>query len=180
MRQLDEKLESLGVRHRLGIYDGPHDWPPSDLATRAAEWMELQAMKSGARPKDAALAAAWLAKASQEAAALEAAGKKGDALVRYREIAVDFDGLADVAEARAAADRLGKDRDAEAQIAKQRRLEEDEDKLFADVSGICSRICGPTTRCRRSASRRTFGCPRSTRTRSPGRPRRSSSRPSGS
>jgi hypothetical protein len=38
--------------HRLAIFNGGHVWLPSELAVEAIEWMELQAMKTGLKPKD--------------------------------------------------------------------------------------------------------------------------------
>ena len=109
MRELDRTLASLGAAHRLAIFDGPHGWPPPEVCGRAVRWMELAAMRGGLRPRDEPLVAGWLALASREAAALETAGRKGEALARYREVAEDFEGLADSAAVRAPRDRLEKD-----------------------------------------------------------------------
>jgi len=134
MRQLEPTLEALGIRHRLAVFDGPHDWPTPAVAIRAVEWMELEAMRSGLRERDEALLARWLARASEEAGALEAAGQKGEALVRYREAAQDFGGLTDTAGLTAAVARLEKDPEAARQIERQARLEQEEDRTFHEVS----------------------------------------------
>jgi len=133
MRQLDKTLASLGNAHRLVVFEGSHTWPPAADCTRAIEWMELSAMRSGRRSRDERLLAEWLARASQEAAALEAAGRKGEALVRYREIAEDFDGLADVSSVRASLERLEKDREARREIERQEHLEKEEDAELAEA-----------------------------------------------
>jgi len=49
MRQLDRALTSP---HRLAVFEGGHVWLSSELAIDAVEWMELQAMKSGLKPRD--------------------------------------------------------------------------------------------------------------------------------
>ena len=49
MRQLDR---ALTTPHHLEIFKGGHVWLSSELALQAVEWMELQAMKSGLRPRD--------------------------------------------------------------------------------------------------------------------------------
>jgi len=49
MRTLDRTLTSP---HRLIIFEGGHVWLSSELAMQAVEWMELQAMKSGRKPRD--------------------------------------------------------------------------------------------------------------------------------
>ena len=49
MRRLDRELSTT---HRLVIFTGGHVWLSSDLALQAVEWMELQAMKAGLKPRD--------------------------------------------------------------------------------------------------------------------------------
>jgi predicted esterase len=133
MRRLDVTLEKLSATHRLSVFDGPHRWPPEEVCGRAVEWMELQAMRRGTRPRDDRLLAEWLAAASADAAGRESAGKKGEALERYREIAVDFEGLSDLAAVRANVDRLEKDRDATRALERQATLEATEDRTESDL-----------------------------------------------
>jgi predicted esterase len=133
MRRLDVTLAALSATHRLAVFDGPHRWPPEELCGRAIEWMELQAMRRGTRPRDEALISEWVARDAGQAAALETAGKKGEALARYREIAVDYGGLADLASVRGNVERLEKDRDAVKEIDRQRSLEEREDRTQEEI-----------------------------------------------
>src|SRR5262249_20747532 len=51
-RQLDRKLTTP---HPLEVFNGGHALPPDSVALDAIEWMELQAMKSGRKPKDDAV-----------------------------------------------------------------------------------------------------------------------------
>jgi len=46
---LDRTLRSP---HRVVVFEGGHTWLSSEAATEAVEWMELQAMTSGIRPRD--------------------------------------------------------------------------------------------------------------------------------
>ncbi len=105
MRQLDEKLAAAKATHRIADFPGGHAWPPPDLAREAVAWMELQAMKAGARPRDPKKVAELHADAVGRAAALEAAGRPAEASTAWAQSAEDFRGLADVAgdEAKAAA-----------------------------------------------------------------------------
>ena len=66
MRQLDHELASP---HRVVVFEGGHTWLSSELAIQAVEWMELQAMKSGRRPREVALMQQILAAREAEAAA---------------------------------------------------------------------------------------------------------------
>jgi predicted esterase len=111
MRSLEEKLESAKVPHRIAYFEGVHEWMPAELAGESVAWMELQAMKTGVRPKDADQIASLLAAARSRAAALESAGKLVDAWKAYGQAAEDFRGLADVAtveEVERKADELGR------------------------------------------------------------------------
>lgn len=46
---------SLKSPRRVVIFEGGHTWLPVEAATEGIEWMELQAMVSGARPRNQAL-----------------------------------------------------------------------------------------------------------------------------
>lgn len=39
-KRIDRELARYGHPHHLEIFDGPHEWMPQALATRAIEWME--------------------------------------------------------------------------------------------------------------------------------------------
>jgi poly(3-hydroxybutyrate) depolymerase len=52
MLNLDRTLRSP---HRVVVFEGGHTWLPVEAATEAVEWMELQAMTSGIRPRDQTL-----------------------------------------------------------------------------------------------------------------------------
>jgi predicted esterase len=135
MRELDATLAKLKATHRLAVFDGPHRWPPADVCLRAVEWMEREAMRAGLRPRDEALLAACLDSEAKAAAAIEAAGKKGEALERYRGIAVDNDGLTDLSAVKPALDRLEKDADARHAVEKQVKLEADERRTAEEAGG---------------------------------------------
>ena len=108
MLSLEEKLEAAKAPHRIVVFDGGHQWMQPELAAEAVAWMELQAMKSGVRPKDAGLIASLQSEARGRAAALEAAGKTVEAWRAYSHAAEDFGGLADVSEDEKKAAELGK------------------------------------------------------------------------
>jgi predicted esterase len=98
LRSLEEKLEAAKAPHRIVYFDGGHQWMSPELAGESVAWMELQAMKSGARPKDPDRIAVLQAEARGRAAALEAAGNRVEAQRAYAHAAEDFRGLASVEE----------------------------------------------------------------------------------
>jgi predicted esterase len=128
MRALDAALDEAKAAHRIAFFDGGHEWPPPDVGARALAWLELQAMRSGSRPGDEALAAKILAEDLAAAEALERAGDVAGACRRSTEAAEDARGLADTGAAAAKARALcGSDavrkatRDAERRDARDRR-----------------------------------------------------------
>jgi len=90
MRKLNRQLTSP---HRVRIFTGDHTWLPSDLAVEALGWMELQAMKSGMRPRDDAFIDATLAAGKKQLASIT---DKGELYTETAALAADFKGLRDV------------------------------------------------------------------------------------
>jgi predicted esterase len=126
MMDLEPRLQDAGITYRLESFDGVHQWPPEPLAIRALDWMELQAMKAGTRPKDPALVDALWKAALERARAAEAAGDLFEASRAWSGAADDFAGLRDTAEAVAKAAEL------KASPALQRDLKEREARLKQD------------------------------------------------
>jgi dienelactone hydrolase len=129
MRRLDRTLAKLGAKHRLAVFDGRHSWCPAAVCAEGVEWLELQAMKSALRPKDAALVDRLLRDRVERAAAAEAAGRLSEALVRYSEAAEDFRGLGDTAAAEASASRLGRQSSIRRALEEEEKREEREARL---------------------------------------------------
>jgi poly(3-hydroxybutyrate) depolymerase len=105
MRDLDRDVKTP---HRVVIFEGGHQWLSSDLAMQAVEWMELQAMKTGRRPRDKELVNQILA-----ARVADADSQKDhfQSWLILSHLAEDFKGLADVSKYTARANVLGRQRD---------------------------------------------------------------------
>jgi predicted esterase/Tfp pilus assembly protein PilF len=103
--RLDDALAKLDVPHVVRRFDGGHEWAPPSLCQTAVEWMELGAMRAGARARDEALVGAIYASWRDEARALEAAGRHYEAYRLYEDAIARFEGLHETKElaARAAA-----------------------------------------------------------------------------
>lgn len=97
--ELDARLKALGLPHRVEVFEGTHDWPPSDLAARAIAWMDLQAQRTGTRAKDPARIEALWAADLERARAFEARGDLFQAHRTWVAMAADFAGLRDTGEA---------------------------------------------------------------------------------
>lgn len=129
MRMLDRKLTSP---HRLAVFPGGHTLPPGDVALDAIEWMELQAMKSGRRPRDEALVDRLLEK---RRSAIEASS--GTATVHLLEALVeDFKGLRDVSADESHAKDLAKQADLKKALAAERAFDDEESRIITELGSL--------------------------------------------
>ena len=138
LKSLQEPLTKAGISHRLQTFEGRHEWPPVSVATAAVEWMELQAIKAGKRPRDNGFVNAMWQQRLNEARTLEEAKKYNEAYQLYFDMAQSFKGLRDVAEIERKVNQLGDSREVkaaireeQAQIRKQRELESQLSSLMA-------------------------------------------------
>jgi pimeloyl-ACP methyl ester carboxylesterase len=127
MRQLDEALTSP---HHLAIFEGGHVWLSSDLALEAVEWMEVQAMKTGRRPRDETEIDRIFSKRLE--AARVVAGER-DRYVALRSLASDFEELKDVAAISAQVAELGRDKRVRDALKKDRDEDAREQRMLNDI-----------------------------------------------
>jgi hypothetical protein len=119
--------------HRVEVFDGGHTWLPIAMATDGVEWMELQAMKKGLRPRDEALLVDLFAKRVARANAQQ------ESLAKMRElkqIADDFQGLRDVAQVIASAAAL----DGRSDVVAALKAEQAEEARELRVKGEAERL----------------------------------------
>jgi predicted esterase len=131
--EIDRGLAGAGASHRLEIFDGPHRWAPPDFLRQGVEWMELQAMKSGARPRDEDLIKQLFA---TEVAAARAELEPLAAVRRYESIARTFDGLVPVDEPRQRAMQLRASREYSKAVDAEKRAEELEHSYRKTLSRV--------------------------------------------
>ena len=120
MYQLDRRLTTA---HRVLYFEGGHTWLPAELAMQAVEWMELQAMKSGLRPRDPGLLEAWFAARVEQIEALKDSAETLHALMY---LIADFEGLAEVDKFAERASRLLKQQDVKDALREEFKNEERE------------------------------------------------------
>ncbi|HEX4495702.1 MAG TPA: hypothetical protein VIE43_08550 [Thermoanaerobaculia bacterium] len=143
MADLEPMLAEAGVVHHVEIFDGVHQWPPEELATRALGWMEIQAMKAGTRGKNRTVIDELWKQTMARAHEAEAAGNLFQAQRAYSAAATDFAGLAisdDLAQATGKAAELAANpafqRD---QKERATRIKNDEEYL-AEAPGILAAV----------------------------------------
>lgn len=127
MRRMDSEFESP---HRLAIFDGGHVWLPSELAVEAIEWMEIQAIRAGKAPRDAAKIDALLA---ARQTALSGMKSERETLLALEAIVEDFAGLKDTAEFAARAAAMRRDKKVRDAIKKDRDEEDRERRLLEEL-----------------------------------------------
>ncbi|MBW8876629.1 MAG: hypothetical protein JF614_16815 [Acidobacteria bacterium] len=144
MMDLEPKLTAAGVTHRLEIFDGIHQWPPAEIATRALAWMDLQAMKAGTIPKDAArIEAAW-SETTGRARGYETAGDRFQAWRTWSGAAADFAGLRDTAEAQKRTAELAADPALQREVKERAERLNHDKELLAQAPGILGAAVNPS------------------------------------
>ncbi len=130
MIRLDATLDELDAVHRIEVFDGGHGWPPPEMCSEAVEWMELNAMKEGVRPKDPSLIEALYAARAEKAGEAETSKSVYDAYHRYLTLSQDFAGLWDTGEAEKKVTAFEASKELEdVSKERQKRLERDADYL---------------------------------------------------
>ena len=134
MNHLDRTLRSP---HRVVVFEGGHTWLPVEAATEALEWMELQAMTSGIRPRDQARIDDWFAKRVTRVQSL----KGGLAEMReLQSIARDFRSFKNVTALDQRAARLAAQQDVKAALDVERADEAREDELTAEIFALLEEL----------------------------------------
>jgi hypothetical protein len=130
MRLLDRTLTSP---HRLAVFAGGHTLPPDEVALEAIEWMELQAMKSGARARDAALVDRLFAKRHELIA--KSSGST-DTVHLLEDLVADFTGLRDVSAEAKRANELSGQRDIKKALDRERAADDEERRAVQESADL--------------------------------------------
>jgi predicted esterase len=145
MKRLDRRLQSAGVAHRIEVFEGGHDWAPSDECVRAIEWIELDAMKAGRRSRDDAFIDRLFKTAQDTASANETAGRALEAYTGNAGIAADFKGLRDIAEFEKKAALLKDSKAVKQALNKAQDQENEEIRRGTELFGMRVRLRNPAT-----------------------------------
>lgn len=140
MRLLDRELESP---HRLAIFQGGHTWLPPALAMEGVEWMELQAMLTGAKPRDERSIDSLLARRVATAEALTVP------VERYRALSAlvaDFRGLRDVSTIAARLPLLAREKAVKDALKRERDEDDRELGLLRDMARQEQLLASPDAR----------------------------------
>jgi predicted esterase len=134
MSHLDRTLRSP---HHVVVFEGGHTWLPVEVATEAVEWMELQAMTSGIRPRDQALIDDLFARRMVRAEGLKSS------LATMRElqsIAQDFRSFKNVTGLNQRAALLAEQQEVNAALDVERADEAREDEMTAEILALLEEV----------------------------------------
>ena len=127
MRRLDRKLKSP---HRLVIFNGGHTLPPDSVTMDAIEWMELQAMKTGRRPRGEELIDRLLAK---RRALIASASSPVDTVHLLDDFVDDFTGLRDTTAESRRLKELSQQGDVRKALARERSSDDSEMRMLSEI-----------------------------------------------
>ncbi len=136
MRLLDRKLTSP---HFLAVFQGGHTLPPDDVAFDALEWLELQAMQSGRRGRDDALAARILEK---RRARIAASTSVTETVYLLRALVSDFKGLLDVSAEISRLDQMSRQSDVKKALKRERDADDAEGQALTEIFELEARLGG--------------------------------------
>jgi hypothetical protein len=108
--ELRRTLKETNAHYRIREFEGGHGWAPGNVWMEALDWIDLQAMSTGILPRDPARIKAALDADFERAHSQELRKDWLGALHEYESIVRDFDGLAEVAPAKARLIGLAKDK----------------------------------------------------------------------
>jgi len=107
---LRRKLDTVGARYRIRIFDGQHGWAPPEVWIEALNWMDMQAMSAGTMPCDPSRIQQTVASALANARKFQSQNNLLAALREYQSLVRDFRGLAEVSSAAASLAELAKNK----------------------------------------------------------------------
>lgn len=130
LRHVDEQLDDLKANHRIVIFDGTHEWAPAEVLGEGMQWLVIQEMRAGTRPKDEGLIKAAFA---ARVAALPAA-PVAEVWRATKSLAADFRGLADVKDYEKKTKELASSAEWKAARKAERELAKREDALSSNLA----------------------------------------------
>jgi len=121
MQEMHARLVERELPTRHLTYEAPHQWAPEKAFMAAVEWFEIQAIRRELRPRDPAHLSALYDAAIRAVRRFEELDDPYATLAEYEQLARDFEGLVDLADARIAIERLRADPAVESAKKKHQR-----------------------------------------------------------
>jgi dienelactone hydrolase len=134
MIPLQDSLRKAGYPYWLRIFEGTHQWPPSEVMEEALAWFRIQAMKTLREPRDQSFIEFQFSKALARASAFLQSGDLLDAWREYLQIAATYDALVDVSSIHEKAETIGKEKAVRDAAKRERNQFEEQVRLSDDIT----------------------------------------------
>jgi predicted esterase len=128
MRRIDEELDQRATPHRVAIFAGGHEWPPSTLGREAIEWLEIHAMRAGLRARDESMI-----EAAFQARLQAMPASPPQAWLETKSLAADFKGLRDTSGLERRAREMASSREVGEWRKQERRAEDHVQRRFDEI-----------------------------------------------
>ena len=141
--------ETQGVRYRVRVYPGKHQWAPAEVMEEAIEYLNLKAMQSGNLARDSRFIDAAYEKLKKDAADAETKKDPIAAFGAYRALVADFTGLRDVQEAAARITLLQQSTELKAALKEEREQMSEqlrvEQEIMPKIAAVAENSAPDTT-----------------------------------
>jgi dienelactone hydrolase len=141
--ELRRMERSVLTAHRVRIFQGGHTWLPGELAVEALEWMEVQAMRTGTRPRDEAMIDKLFAARKAELAAVT---NPAEIFWTNLDISSEFAGLRDVGSYIGRAQAMSKEKDVVEAIRGIMQGEIEESRIDAEILNLSDQLSNDAER----------------------------------
>ncbi|HEX6178145.1 MAG TPA: hypothetical protein VF057_07290 [Thermoanaerobaculia bacterium] len=136
-RLIEERLAASSSSRRLETFEGGHRWAPKDLLAVALDWMEVQAMRRGLRPRDETFIASTYARDIERA---RNARDELESLRAFETIGRSYAGLTDLAAVTSQIAMLEKSKNVQRLEVEERRAFELERTHRVQMPGVLRRF----------------------------------------
>jgi predicted esterase len=136
VRKIHRYLTDRGTPNRLVVFEGSHGWMPEEVAYDSIGWLEVQAMRTGARARNEETISEFYAKDVAAAERLMADEHLLQAKRKYDAIASDYEGLLDVGVAVAKAAELANRAEVRRARKTEKRLDAREERYAQEMQEV--------------------------------------------
>lgn len=140
LMELKVKLDKHDVPNRIVSFKGGHTWAPAELHMEAIEWLEIQGMRTGSRPRDENLINEVFIKRVEKARLFEKRNEMYPAFISYQALAADFRALKDISEVEKSAARLGATKEVKSFIKQERENIQQQQSLVREVVSLAKML----------------------------------------
>lgn len=142
---LQDALQKMAYPHWLRIFEGKHEWAPTEALEEALAWFRVQFTKTVHDPRDSDFLTSQFNVSMARALQMETSGDPFSAFREYRQIEATFASAAAVTRAHVRVDALEKDRVVRDAARRERADFDEQDRLTRDIFAPLSSVATSET-----------------------------------